>query len=84
MLKSPILLIIIDGLADRPLKGLNWKTPLEAANTPNMDKLAELGNTGLIHTYGRGLRPGSDIAHLSLFGYKPSQYYTGAGEHLSA
>lgn len=80
----PIIFTIFDGLGDRPIEALDWQTPLEAANTPNLDKLAELGITGLIHTVARGTRPGSDVAHLSLFGYDPHQFYTGRGAFEAA
>lgn len=79
-----ILLIIIDGLADRPIKALGGKTPLEAAETPNMDKLAKRGMTGLMHTVDVGVRPGSDVAHLAIFGYDPNVYYTGRGPFEAA
>ena len=71
-----ILLIVCDGMGDRLTKG---KTPLEAALTPNMDRLAEKGITGIMDTVGAGIRPGSDTSHLSLFGYDPFQVYTGRG-----
>lgn len=76
---NKVLLIICDGISDRPLKELNGKTPLEAAKTPNLDKLSELGISGLMHTIDVGIRPGSDVAHLSIFGYDPYQYYSGRG-----
>lgn len=74
-----IILIICDGLADRPIYELGNKTPLEAAIKPNLDKLAKHGITGLMHTVDIGIRPGSDVAHLSLFGYDVDRYYTGRG-----
>lgn len=76
---NKVLLIICDGLSDRPVKELNGKTPLEAAKTPNLDELARKGITGLMHTIDVGIRPGSDVAHLSLFGYNPYKYYSGRG-----
>lgn len=74
-----IIFIICDGLSDRPVPELKGKTPLEAAFTPNLDKMAKGGVIGLIHTIDKGIRPGSDVAHLSLFGYNPKIYYTGRG-----
>ncbi|MBI2368913.1 MAG: 2,3-bisphosphoglycerate-independent phosphoglycerate mutase [Deltaproteobacteria bacterium] len=63
------LLLIIDGLGDRPAESLGGRTPLEAAQTPNLDHLAGLGATGLMDTLSPGLALGSDVAHSLLFGY---------------
>lgn len=73
------LVLIGDGMADRPVKELGGKTPLMAARTPNMDALAKGGEIGLVHTIPQGLPKGSEIANLSIFGYDPRQYYTGRG-----
>lgn len=73
------LLFIMDGLGDRPITELGNKTPLEAANTPNFDKLMSESQCGLMYSLGRGMRPGSDTAHLSILGYPISEYYTGRG-----
>ncbi|MBI5228698.1 2,3-bisphosphoglycerate-independent phosphoglycerate mutase [Candidatus Micrarchaeota archaeon] len=73
------LLIILDGLGDRPIKELNGKTPLEAAEKPNLNKLAEKGICGMMNSVDFGVRPGSDTSHLSIFGYDPAIYYTGRG-----
>lgn len=73
------IFIICDGLADRPIPELGYKTPLEAAHTPNLDKIAQDGISGMVHTVDIGVRPGSDTAHLSLFGYDPYSSYTGRG-----
>jgi 2,3-bisphosphoglycerate-independent phosphoglycerate mutase len=81
MAKMKSLLIVCDGLGDRPTGG---RTPLEAANTPNMDKLAKEGITGIMDTVRAGIRPGSDTAHLSLFGYDPFEVYTGRGPFEAA
>lgn len=80
----PILFIIFDGLGDRLIPQLGNKTPLEAAAKPNLDRLAEIGITGLIHTIKRGIRPGSDVAHLSLLGYDPKHNYMGRGPFEAA
>jgi len=72
------VLIIADGLGGRPTD-LAGKTCLEAASTPNLDQLASRGVLGLVDPIGPGVRPGSDTAHLSLFGYDPRQVYTGRG-----
>ncbi|MEW6009481.1 MAG: alkaline phosphatase family protein [Candidatus Omnitrophota bacterium] len=74
-----ILYIVLDGLGDQPIKELGDKTPLEAALTPNMDKLAQTGVTGVMHTVGEGIAPESDIAVISLLGYDAHKYYTGRG-----
>lgn len=66
--------MIIDGMADRPLEELGGKTPLEAAKTPNMDKMAELGVNGIMDSIQPGIRPGSDTAHLSILGYDPTKF----------
>ena len=79
-----MLLFIIDGVGDRPIPELGNKTPLEAAKTPTMDKLAQMGITGHMHTIGRGITPGSDTAHLALFGYNPYEVYTGRGPFEAA
>lgn len=68
------ILIILDGLADRPWPQLEGKTPLEAAHTPNLDKLAAMGQTGLLQALGRGHAPASEIAHFVLFGYPQEDY----------
>ena len=81
---NKVLLIICDGLSDRPISELGNKTPLEEANKPNLDKLVKRGMTGLMHTVDIGIRPGSDVAHLSLFGYDTGQYYTGRGPFEAA
>jgi 2,3-bisphosphoglycerate-independent phosphoglycerate mutase len=79
-----ILLIVCDGMGDRPCEELAGKTPLEAAYTPNLDLLASEGMCGLMDTIGVGVRPGSDTSHLSLFGYDPKEYYTGRGPFEAA
>lgn len=73
------LVLIGDGMADRPLEALGGKTPLMAARTPNMDALAQRGEIGLTHTIPQGSPKGSEIANLSIFGYDPKRYYTGRG-----
>lgn len=78
MLKKAIL-VICDGLGDKPIKELDNLTPLEAAYTPNIDYFTNQAETGAMYTLGRGVVPGSDVAHLALFGYKPEIYYSGRG-----
>ena len=74
-----ILYVVLDGLGDTPIKELKGKTPLEAAFTPNMDKLAQAGQSGVVHTVAKGIAPESDIAVISLLGYDAHKYYTGRG-----
>ncbi len=64
-------------MADYPLKELDGKTPLMAANTPFMDKVAREGVVGRAKTIPHGLSPGSDVANLSLLGYNPAEFYPG-------
>ena len=70
------LILVGDGMADYPLKELSGKTPLEAAATPNMDRIASC-HIGLVKTIPTGMGSGSDVANLSLLGYNPALYLTG-------
>jgi len=79
-----IMLVICDGMADRPSEELNGMTPLEAAEVPNMDRLAKLGQSGLMDVIAPGIVPGSDTAHLALLGYDPREVYTGRGPFEAA
>ncbi|MEE9507295.1 MAG: 2,3-bisphosphoglycerate-independent phosphoglycerate mutase [Thermoplasmata archaeon] len=74
-----ILLIVCDGLGDRPVDSFGGKTPLQAANKHNFDWFAENGICGLMDPIAPGVRPGSDTAHLAIFGYDPHECYTGRG-----
>ncbi|WKZ32107.1 MAG: cofactor-independent phosphoglycerate mutase [Thermodesulfobacteriota bacterium] len=71
------IILIGDGMADAPIESLGGKTPLEAADTPNMDRLAGAGRFGLFRTVPDGFSPGSDVANLSVLGYSPAKYYSG-------
>lgn len=71
------VIILTDGAADRKLKQLGDKTPLQAAEKPFIDMLASKGNMGMVKTVPEGMAPGSDIANLSVMGYDPKKYYTG-------
>ena len=71
------IVLLCDGLADRPIKELNNKTIIEYANIPNIHKTVEHGICGYIQTTPDGMAPGSDICNLSIFGYNPKNYYTG-------
>ena len=70
-------IIIPDGAADDPLPELGNRTPLEAAHTPNMDRVAVEGRQGLVRTVPDGFESGSDVAIMSLLGYDPAVYHTG-------
>ncbi|MGA3059233.1 MAG: alkaline phosphatase family protein [Candidatus Bathyarchaeia archaeon] len=74
-----LIYVAIDGMGDLPIKSLGGKTPLEAAETPNMDALAKYGKTGLMYTVKKGVAPESDVAVISLLGYDPFKYSTGRG-----
>lgn len=71
------VIIIPDGAADEPLEQFEGRTPLEAAQTPNMDRISVEGRQGLVKTVPEGLEPGSDVAQMSLLGYDPLHYYSG-------
>lgn len=71
------LVLLCDGMADTPVPELNGKTPMEAANKPNMDALAKKSFVGLAKTVPDGMKPGSDVANLSAMGYNPADCYTG-------
>ena len=77
------IVLVGDGMGDYPLRELGDKTPLEAARTPNMDRIAACG-IGLANTIPEGLEPGSDTANLSLMGYDPAVYHTGRGPFEAA
>ena len=78
------LLIVGDGMADYPVPELDNKTPLQAANKPNMDMIATKGCSGLLRTVPEGLTPGSGTAILSVLGYDPKIFYTGRGPFEAA
>ena len=71
------LVLLCDGMADYPVPELGNKTPMGASYTPNMDKLAKKGVIGLVKTVADNMKPGSDVANLSVLGYDPQIYYTG-------
>lgn len=71
------ILLIGDGMGDLPIADLHNQTPLEAAATPTMDRLAPLAEMMRVRTVPEGYPPGSDVANLSLLGYEPERYYTG-------
>ncbi|MBO5895708.1 MAG: cofactor-independent phosphoglycerate mutase [Clostridia bacterium] len=71
------VVVLYDGMADYPVPQLGGKTPMELAEKPLLDKLARGGQVGLVKTVGEGLKPGSDIANMSVLGYNPHECYTG-------
>jgi 2,3-bisphosphoglycerate-independent phosphoglycerate mutase len=72
-----IIILLGDGMSDVTYSQLDNKSPLQAAETPNMDFMAQHGQVGLANTVPEGLPPGSDVANLSIFGYDPRNCYTG-------
>lgn len=71
------IILLGDGMSDEPIAQLGGKTPMEVANTPNMDRLCRTGKIGLAATVPEGYPPGSDVANLSVFGYDPAECYSG-------
>jgi 2,3-bisphosphoglycerate-independent phosphoglycerate mutase len=69
--------LVGDGMSDSPVEQLGGRTPLEAANTPNMDYIAREGKTGLLRTIPSGFGPDSYVGNLTLFGYNPNIYFSG-------
>jgi len=74
-----LIYVVIDGMGDLPIEELGNKTPLEAADTPNMDFLAKTGKTGIMYTVGKGIAPESDVAVVSILGYDPFKYDVSRG-----
>jgi len=70
-------IIVPDGAADEPLEQFGNRTPLEAANTPNIDKISIEGKQGMVKTIPDGMEPSSDVAQMALLGYDPAKYYSG-------
>ena len=74
-----LLYVCLDGLADDPIPELGGRTPLEAAETPFLDALAERGSTGTVITVGEGIAPESDIGVFGILGYDPTEEHPGRG-----
>src|SRR5438093_167809 len=74
---TPIIMVVLDGASDRP--DGEWKTPLEAATTPNLDALVQRGALGSMYTVGKGIAPESDAGVFSLLGYDPLQIHISRG-----
>ena len=73
------IIILGDGMADEPIASIGNKTPLQAAETPHIDKLAKMGRCGMLDTIPAGFAPGSEIANLSVLGYDLTRVYEGRG-----
>ncbi len=73
------IIILGDGMADEPIASLGNKTPLQAAKKPNIDKLADMGRCGVLHTVPNGYPPGSEIANLAVLGYDIPKVFEGRG-----
>ena len=71
------VVVLYDGMADYPVPALDGKTPMMCANKPNMDYLAQRAEVGLVRTVAPGLKPGSDVANMSVMGFDPMKFYTG-------
>ncbi len=74
-----LLYVLLDGVGDRPNPVLQGRTPLEAANTPGIDRIASRGVSGLVYTVGKGIAPESDVAVFSMLGYGFGEEYPGRG-----
>lgn len=73
------LIVLGDGMADWPVEKLGNRTLLQYADTPNMNRLAKMGRTGLLKTVADGFHPGSEVANMSILGYDLSKVYEGRG-----
>jgi 2,3-bisphosphoglycerate-independent phosphoglycerate mutase len=71
--------VLLDGCGDRPVPDLNYTTPLEAAYTPNLDRIASRSRLGSVTSVGRGIAPESDIAVFNMLGYSFARDYPGRG-----
>lgn len=71
------IVLLCDGMADYAVDALGGKTPMMCADKPNMDYLAKRSEVGLVKTVADGLKPGSDVANMSVMGFDPKKYYTG-------
>jgi 2,3-bisphosphoglycerate-independent phosphoglycerate mutase len=79
MREKKIIMVVCDGVSDRPVKQFDSRTPLQTARKPAMDAVARNGVSGTMDVIAPGVVPGSDTAHLALFGYDPYKVYNGRG-----
>src|SRR5256885_14209108 len=70
----PIVVFLLDGLADRAHAALGGRSGLEAAETPNLDRLCASGSCGVLYAIGPGRAPSSEVAHWSMLGYRPDEF----------
>ena len=77
MIDMKYAVVLCDGMADYPVEALGGKTPMELAKKPHIDSLAKKGEVGLVRTVAEGLKPGSDVANMSVLGFDPKKCYTG-------
>ncbi|MEG1887634.1 MAG: phosphoglycerate mutase, partial [Oscillospiraceae bacterium] len=70
------MVLLCDGMADRPISELGGLTPMQKAYKPNMDNLAKISEVGMVKTVADSMKPGSDVANLSVMGYNPEECYT--------
>lgn len=71
------VVVLCDGMADYPVPALGGKTPMMVAKKPHIDALAAKAEVGLVRTVAQGLKPGSDVANMSVLGFDPHRFYTG-------
>ncbi|MDR1928424.1 MAG: cofactor-independent phosphoglycerate mutase [Oscillospiraceae bacterium] len=71
------IIVLYDGMADQPNEALGGKTPMQLAHKPLFDAMGRDAEVGMVQTVAKGLRPGSDVANLSVLGYDPKECYTG-------
>ena len=71
---QPIVVFLLDGLADRAHDSLGGRTGVEAARTPNLDRLCAAGSNGVLYAIGPGRAPSSEVAHWSMLGYRPDEF----------
>src|SRR6476469_7535076 len=70
----PIVVFLLDGLADRAHESLVGRSGLEAAKTPNLDRLCSSASCGVLYAVGPGRAPSSEVAHWSMLGYRPDEF----------
>ncbi|HWJ31704.1 MAG TPA: hypothetical protein VNR59_05120, partial [Gaiellaceae bacterium] len=71
---NPIVVFLLDGLADRAHESLGGRSGVEAAATPNLDRLCESGSSGVLYGVGPGRAPSSEVAHWAMLGYRPGEF----------